>query len=147
MFVRCLIEVSLRRLVTARARLKLKNVAEEEDAEKVMKFYNVMLMHEEKTIAVSKRPKTETYDVCIEMLKKNKSFPYHYIALMETVRKDLNTSEQVKQYIGPGNLDMAHNRNVRDVVELLQQNSNIRQTRDRRGIILQWVDDGTPSIT
>ncbi|MGA9151991.1 MAG: hypothetical protein WBZ36_15545 [Candidatus Nitrosopolaris sp.] len=38
---------------------------------------------------------------------------------------------------------MAQNRNVRNVVELLIQHSNIRQTRDRP-ITLQWVDDDTP---
>lgn len=132
-----------RRLIISRARLKLKNIADEDDAEEVMKFYNVMLMHEGKTIAVSKRPKIETYDACIEILKKNKSFQYSYIALMDTMRKDAKTSEQVKQYIGPGNLDIAHNRNVRDVLELLQQHRNIIQTRDRP-ITLQWVDDDTP---
>jgi hypothetical protein len=134
---------SLRRLVTARARLKLKNIADEEDAEEVMKFYNVMLMHEQKTIAVSKRPEIETRDVCIEILKKNKSFPYSYIELMEIARKNANISEQVKQYIGPGDLNIEHNRNVRNVVELLQQHSNIRQTRNRP-ITLQWVDNDTP---
>jgi DNA replicative helicase MCM subunit Mcm2 (Cdc46/Mcm family) len=134
---------SLRRLIISRARLKLKKIADEEDAEEVMKFYNVMLMHEEKTIVVSKRPMIETYDACIEILKKNKSFRYSYIELMETVRKDSKTSEQVKEYIGSRDLDMEHNRNVRNVVELLQQHSNIRQTRDRP-ITLQWVDDDTP---
>jgi replicative DNA helicase Mcm len=80
---------SLRRLIISRARLKMKNVADEDDAEETMKFYNVMLLHEQQAIAVSKRPEIETRDVCINILKKMKSFGgYAVKELMDAARKE-----------------------------------------------------------
>jgi hypothetical protein len=136
---------SLRRLIISRACLKMKNVADEEDAEEVMKFYNVMLLHEQQAIAVSKRPEIETRDVCISILKKMKSFGgYAVKELMDAARKE---SEQVLQYVGSDSidrLDPEHNRKVRKVVQLLEQHSNIKRAGDRP-IKLLWIDnDNTP---
>ena len=70
---------TLHKLIKAVARLKLKTIADEEDAKEVMEFYNVMLVDFQKSVVVSQSPRDLAYNECLLLLERSKGIRGNYI--------------------------------------------------------------------
>jgi DNA replicative helicase MCM subunit Mcm2 (Cdc46/Mcm family) len=61
---------TLERIALARAKLKLKDVAGEEEAIETMQYYNVILQHYQQTVTISKKPSDTAYLEVVEVVKE-----------------------------------------------------------------------------
>ena len=64
---------TLNKLAKAIARLKLKNVVDEEDAQEVMEYYNAMLVKFQKRVVFSESIKMIAYKKGVEIIKRFKN--------------------------------------------------------------------------
>jgi DNA replicative helicase MCM subunit Mcm2 (Cdc46/Mcm family) len=99
---------TLERIALARAKLKLKDVAGEEEATETMQYYNVILEHYQQTVTISKRPSDTAYLEVVEVVKEQNGYPISYA---EAAAKACNRNEQVRHYLGDNNkkLDLEGN--------------------------------------
>jgi replicative DNA helicase Mcm len=130
---------TLHKLTKAVARLKLKEIVDEEDAKEVMEFYNVMLVDFQKSVVVSQSPRDLAYNECVSILEQIKDFGG--ITLEELFKKVCENNEQLANYFEYNDkpLKIKNNRKVRDVYERLLNHSNIKKVQEKP-IVLQWLD-------
>ena len=69
---------TLERIALARAKLKLKDVAGEEEAIETMQYYNVILHHYQQTVTISKKPSDTAYLEVVEVVKEQNGNPISY---------------------------------------------------------------------
>lgn len=74
---------TLFRLARTRARLKLKDIVDMEDAKDTMEFYNVSLEQHEQAISIPLNPIDATYNECVAILEKY-SFSISFEELIKT---------------------------------------------------------------
>jgi replicative DNA helicase Mcm len=136
---------TLHKLVKAVARLKLKEIVDEEDAKEVMEFYNVMLVDFQKSVVVSQSPRDLAYNECVSILEQIKEFAG--ITLEDLFKKVCENNEQLAKYFeyDDKSLKIKNNRKVRDVYEQLLNHSNIKKVQEKP-IVLQWLDPSTTKI-
>ncbi|HSF50579.1 MAG TPA: AAA family ATPase [Nitrososphaeraceae archaeon] len=134
---------TLHKLAKAIARLKLKTIADEEDAKEVMEFYNVMLVDFQKSVVVSQSPRDLAYNECVSILEQIRGF--RGITLEDLFKKVCESNEQLANYFEYDEkpLRIKNNRKVRNVYEMLLNHSNIKKVQEKP-IVLQWLDP-TPS--
>ena len=89
---------TLNNLSKAVARLKLKNVVDEEDAKKAQEFYNIMLQNFQKSVVYSEAPSTISIKKGAEILERNKNF--NSISLEELVELICKEDKQLAIYFG-----------------------------------------------
>ena len=65
---------TLKKLAKAIARLKLKNVVDEKDAQDVMEYYNAMLVKFQKHVVISESIKIIAYKKGVEIIKRFENF-------------------------------------------------------------------------
>ena len=128
------------------AKLKLKNIVEQEDVKEALEFFNaVIYQYTESTVFIPDDPKNMTITVFIDILK-NSSFAY---SLEELAKEACRKNEYVKSYILADNknnnnhdklLKIENNRKLRNIYEFLLENSHIVKTQERP-ITLQWIKD------
>jgi replicative DNA helicase Mcm len=126
---------TLCRLIKAVARLKLKEVADEEDARQVMSFYNVMLQNFEMAVNVSTSPKVVTYNEFMNILK-NTSVGMTTSELHKTATEN---NEQIKSYLGKVPSTRT-NKKLRNVIHEIENSSNIKRVGSNP-IVLQFLSD------
>lgn len=134
---------TLTKLSKAVARLKLKNVVEEEDANKAMEFYNLMLVKFHKSVVYSESPKMIAYTKGVEIVKRFENFGIRLEDLFVTICKE---DKQLSTYFGYDSgksLKIHDNHKVSDVKKLLLNNSNIKRVQDNP-IILKWIENPQP---
>jgi replicative DNA helicase Mcm len=134
---------TLKKLAKAIARLKLKNVVDEEDAKKAMEFYNIMLEKFKKCVVYSESPKFLAYKKGVEILEQNKNFGATLEELFKIICKD---NKQLATYFGYDNeksLKIQDNHKIRDVKESLLNHSNIKRINNNP-ITLKWFDNTPP---
>jgi MCM2/3/5 family protein/minichromosome maintenance replisome factor len=129
------IRETLYRLAKAIARLKLKEIADAEDAKETMEFYNTNLLQYQQVISIPDNPRDTTYNECVKILKEIKS----PIFLDELVITACKRNEQLKQYLGD-ELKLRKNWKLRPVFDMLLNHTCIKQVQ-QKPIILQWIDD------
>jgi DNA replicative helicase MCM subunit Mcm2 (Cdc46/Mcm family) len=131
--------ITLPKLVKAIARLKLKDIANEEDAKEVMEFYNVILVKFNKSVIVSQSPKDIAYEKGVEIVKRFKEFGLKLEELFKIICQE---NEQLAKYFGYGgkSLKIRDNAKVNDVYHLLVKNSNIVKIGEKP-VILKWLCD------
>jgi DNA replicative helicase MCM subunit Mcm2 (Cdc46/Mcm family) len=136
---------TLHKLTKAVARLKLKEIVDEEDAKEVMEFYNVMLVDFQKSVVVSQSPRDLAYNECVSILEQIKGFGG--ITLEELFKKVCENNEQLANYFEYNDkpLKIKNNRKVRDVYERLLNHSNIKKVQEKP-IVLQWLDPLSTTI-
>ena len=134
---------TLHKLTKALARLKLKTIADEEDAKEVMEFYNVMLVDFQKSVVVSQSPKDLAYNECLLLLERSKGSGG--ITLEEMVKQICESNEQLANYFEypEKQLRIKNNRKMRNVCEMLLNHSNIKKIQEKP-IVLQWIDPIPP---
>ena len=134
---------TLHKLIKAVARLKLKTIADEEDAKEVMEFYNVMLVDFQKSVVVSQSPRDLAYNECLLLLEQSKGSGG--ITLEEMVKQICESNEQLANYFEypEKQLRIKNNRKMRNVCEMLLNHSNIKKIQERP-IVLQWIDPIPP---
>jgi DNA replicative helicase MCM subunit Mcm2 (Cdc46/Mcm family) len=132
---------TLSKLGKAIARLKLKNIVDEKDAQEAMEYYNVMLVKFQKSVVYSESPKMIAYKKGAEILERNKNFGG--ITLEELVELICKEDKQLATFYGYDNeksLKIKDNHKVRDIKELLLNHTNIKRIRDNP-ITLKWFDN------
>jgi replicative DNA helicase Mcm len=126
---------TLFRISKAFARLKLKNIVDEEDATDTIQFYNVILGQYQQIVNVPSSPRNITFDECIITLKCIKG----PITLEELLKEICQNNQYVKNYLcfSNGNLRLSNNMKVRSVYEMLLNHSNVRRIQEKP-VVLQW---------
>jgi len=127
---------TLFRLSKSIARLKLKQIVDEEDANEAMEFYNIVLQNFQSVISVSTSPKVIAYNTCIMILKELNSS----ITFEDLVIKICEKNEQVRAYLNFENksLKIHKNRKVRELYDMLVNHANIKRTNEKP-TVLQWM--------
>jgi DNA replicative helicase MCM subunit Mcm2 (Cdc46/Mcm family) len=136
---------TLNNLAKAIARLKLKNVVDEDDAKKAREFYNMILTKFQKSVVYSESIKIIAYKKGVEIVKRFENFGISLEDLFETICKE---NKQISTYFGydTGNtLEIKYNHKTRIVKELLLNNSHIKKIKDNP-IVLKWDDQQQPTI-
>jgi hypothetical protein len=131
----------LKKIAKAIARLKLKNIVDEKDAEETMEFYNAMLVKFQKHVIVTEPIKTIAYKKGVEIVKRYENFGG--IKLEDLFVTMCKENKQLTTYFGYDNgksLKIQDNRKVSEVKKLLLNNSNIKRVQDNP-IVLKWFDD------
>ena len=134
---------TLKKLAKAIARLKLKDVVDEKDAQEAMEFYNAMLVKFQKHVVVSESIKMIAYKKGVEIVKNFKNISG--IALQDLFELMCKDNKQLATYFGYDNgksLKIQDNHKVSDVKKLLLNHSNIKRVQDNP-IVLKWFDDST----
>ena len=134
---------TLHKLVKAVARLKLKQIADKEDATEAMKFYNVMLSDFQKSVVISQPPKDIAYNECTKLLEEIKKIGG--ITVEELIKQICEHNEQLAYYFGYNSnreqsLKMRDNIKIRDLVDRLLNHSKIKRIKEKP-IVLQWLCD------
>jgi replicative DNA helicase Mcm len=126
---------TLFRISKAFARLKLKNIVDEEDATDTIQFYNVILGQYQQIVNVPSSPRNIAFDECVITLKCIKG----PITLEELLKEICQNNQYVKNYLcfSNGNLRLSDNMKVRSVYEMLLNHSNVRRIQEKP-VVLQW---------
>ena len=138
---------TLNNLSRAVARLKLKNVVDEEDAKKAQEFYSIMLANFQKSVVYSESPKILAYKKGVEILERNKNF--NAISLEELIELICKEDKQLAMYFGydkEKSLKIKDNSKTQDVRDLLLNNSHIKKISENP-IVLKWFDTTTTTTT
>ena len=111
---------TLKKIAKAIARLKLKNVVDEKDAQEIMEYYNAMLVKFQKHVVVSESIKMIAYKKGVEIIKRFENFGGITLeALFTTMCKE---NKQLATYFGYDigkSLKIQDNHKVSDVKKLL----------------------------
>jgi replicative DNA helicase Mcm len=126
---------SLFRLTRARARLKLKKIADEQDAKETIAFYNAMIQQFTEIVAIPESPSEVAYGIMADILKASK-LP---ILLGDLAEKASQQNKQVEAYL-QGSRDIGSNWKLRRVLQALLNHSKIKQVQDRP-VALQWMEE------
>ena len=132
--------ITLHKLSKAIARLKLKEIVDEDDANETMEFYNIMLHDFQKSVIVSKSPRDIAYLDCIELLKQAKEFGG--ISFEELVFQVCKGNENLKSYFGydrKKSLKIRDNKKVRMLYDMLLNHSNIKLIHEKP-VVFQWIE-------
>jgi replicative DNA helicase Mcm len=129
------IRETLYRLTKAIARLKLKEIADAEDAKETMQFYNTNLLQYQQVISIPDNPRDITYNECVKILKETKS----PIFLDELVITACKRNEQLKRYLGD-EIKLRKNWKLRPVLDMLINHTSIKQVQEKP-IVLEWIDE------
>jgi DNA replicative helicase MCM subunit Mcm2 (Cdc46/Mcm family) len=130
---------TLYNLAIARAKLKLKETVDIEDAIETVEFYNRVIEDYNDAIAIADNPRDIAASKVQELLEEySKSQlttgPMNFTDLIAIVReKDL----QVKLYIGD-DLSMRSNYKLRPIAQLVESNPRVRRTKTKP-LMLQWI--------
>ena len=132
--------VTLPKLAKAVARLKLKEIVDEEDAKEVMEFYNVMLHEFQKQVVISQSPRDIGYQEGVSILEQCKEFGG--ISLEELFKNICQRNEQLANYFefGKKSFKIQDNKKIRNIYEMLLNHSNIKKIKEKP-IVLQWLSN------
>ena len=126
------------RIAQNMARLKLKNVVDEVDARHTMEYYNHILLELETVVPiVSRNPKEETYEQCLDILMGLVSA----IAFEELIRMACDRNVQVARYIGKI-FKLEYNIKLRSIREMLLNHSHVKQVQ-MKPYVLQYIHHNT----
>ena len=126
---------TLYRLAKAVARLKLKEIVDEEDAKDAMSFYNVMLQNFQMAVNVSTNPKDISYNEFVKILQNTPTG----ITVPELCKIATDNNKQISAYLGD-KWSTKHNKKLRRVIDEILNNSNIKKI-GAHPIVLQWLSD------
>src|SRR5215211_1917358 len=135
---------TLRKLAKAIARLKLKNIVDEEDAKEAMQFYNVMLYDFQKIVVIRDHPRDIAFQECISILKDGEHFGG--FIFKDLIEKICQRNEQLARHFGYGkvSLQITHNKKSRNVYDMLLNDSKIKKIGEKP-TVLQWLSDPSDS--
>jgi DNA replicative helicase MCM subunit Mcm2 (Cdc46/Mcm family) len=132
---------ALFRLAKARARLKLKQIVDAEDASETTKFYNVILQQHQQVINIPKNPRDVTYNECINILKESK----YALSFEEIARMVCTRNEQVKRYLDD-KFKMQDSMKLRSVLTMLLNHRSIRQVQ-QKPVVLEWINSNGSDVS
>ena len=137
------IVVRLPKITKAIARLKLKNVADKEDAEEAMELYRASLIKFQKQVVIPQDPKDLACEKSVEIIKRFEKFGGISLEALFTTMCEEN--KQLATYFGYDvgkSLKIRDNIKTRDVYELIkkQRHPNII-IKDEKPVVLKWVCD------
>ena len=122
------------RIAQNMARLKLKNVIDEVDARHTMEYYNHILLELETVVPiVSRNPKEEAYEQCLDILMGLVSA----IAFEELIRMACDRNVQVARYIGKM-FKLEYNIKLRSILGMLLNHSHVKQVQ-MKPYVLQYI--------
>ncbi len=129
---------SLFNLTRARAKLKLKKIADAEDAKETLQYYDSIIKDYNNEVYIPEDPRERAFKDCITILKESKMG----VSMDELTNMTCKRIEQVSRYLHFGNrsLSLRDNKKVRNLYEMLISQKNIRKINDKP-IVLQWFDN------
>lgn len=130
--------ITLHKISKAIAKLKLKEIVDEEDAKETMEFYNAMLLDFKKQVVVSQSPRDIAYQKCIEFLKETKNFGG--ISFEELIYQLCEGNEQLKSYFGYKSLKIRDNKKVRLLYDMMLNHSNVKIIKEKP-VVFQWIEE------
>jgi replicative DNA helicase Mcm len=125
---------TLFRIIRAKARLKLKPIADETDAKETISYFNTMIQQFTDVMTVPESPHDVAYRIMVDILRNSKLA----ILLSDLSRRASEQDQQVAAYL-KGGRDIGSNRKLRRLHQSLINHSQIKQVQDRP-IALQWFD-------
>jgi DNA replicative helicase MCM subunit Mcm2 (Cdc46/Mcm family) len=124
---------SLERAAISRAKLKLKNVADAEEAIEVMQFFNVMHSNFAQTVVL---PRDVALTEICQVIRDHNGYP---IAYVEAAKIACERNPQVKYYLG-NKLELSKNWKLDNVLSLLRRNPSI-QLVSEKPVVVRWRVD------
>ena len=128
---------SLYNLARARAKLKLKEVVDAEDAKETVDYFSKVVNEYYQSTVIATDPRDVCVSIIEQILEKYSksqltSGPMNFTDLIiMACEKD----QQVKLYIGPSdyknNLSMSNNHKLRPIAQLLQENKHVKRTKTK----------------
>jgi DNA replicative helicase MCM subunit Mcm2 (Cdc46/Mcm family) len=133
---------SLERAVIARAKLKLKNVADGEEAIEVMHFFNAMLCNFAQTVALTRNPRDIAVEEICQVVKELNGSP---IAFVEAAKIACEKNQQLRYYIGTI-FELSKNWKIQNILTLIRKNPSIELVNEKP-VVLRWRDNDGNSET
>jgi replicative DNA helicase Mcm len=123
------------RLAEAQAKLKLKNIIDEEIATQVIEAVQFMMSQFDKTGGTVKNPRDMTYCCFLQILQRVKMG----ITIPEICRIACEENTQVQEYLGR-RWSVDQNMKLRRVVDMLLENSKVKRV-NAKPTVLMWESD------
>jgi replicative DNA helicase Mcm len=117
------------------ARLKLKDIADGNDATEACQFYNVILNQRGHVVNIPGNPRDITFNECLYTLETTKA----PISFDELVDKVCKKDEYIRVYIGP-NHNLRNNIKLRNILDMLLNHSQVRKV-NLKPVVLEWLCD------
>jgi replicative DNA helicase Mcm len=117
------------------ARLKLKSIADAEDAREMMQFYNLILKEFSAVVTVQSDPRDIAYNECVDVLRGTK----FAITFEEVLKSACARNEHVRLYVG-NRPKMRDNNKLRPLLEMLLNHSCIKRIQDKP-VVLKWFEN------
>ena len=142
---------TLHNLARARAKLKLKDVVDVEDAKETVNYFNKVVNDYYQSTVIATDPR----DVCVSIIEQilehnsKNQLTTGPMTFTDLIIMACEKDQQVKLYIGPSdyknNLSMSNNHKLRPIAQLLQENKHVKRTKTKP-LMLQWIPS-TPTST
>jgi DNA replicative helicase MCM subunit Mcm2 (Cdc46/Mcm family) len=127
------------RLTENVARLKLKRLADDKDAQRAIQFYNIMYSQVHSAIAVPDNPRDVAYRQVLYLYQnESKDQP---VAYRLAVEEACGRSPDVDRYFKGGSKNLRDNWQMQTVRKLLENHSKIRRVPPMSPVTFKWVGD------
>ena len=141
---------TLYNLAKARAKLKLKDIVDAEDAKETVNYFSKVVNDYYLSTVIATDPR----DVCVSIIEQileqysKSQLTSGPMTFTDLIIMACEKDQQVKLYIGPNdyrnNLSMTNNHKLRPIAQLLQENKHIKRTRTKP-LKIQWIPSPSPS--
>jgi replicative DNA helicase Mcm len=123
---------TLYNLAIARAKLKIKETVDIEDASETVEFYNKVIEDYHTSIAVADNPRDVAASKIQELLEQNSKneLTSGPMTFTDLIANACERDQQVKLYIG-GDLSMRSNYKLRPIAQLVESNPRIKRTKTK----------------
>jgi DNA replicative helicase MCM subunit Mcm2 (Cdc46/Mcm family)/DNA polymerase elongation subunit (family B) len=144
---------SLMRITVSIAKLKLKSIADEDDAQEAIVFYNEGLDDFNQAVKLSDNPRDIAYQEIKKIVKLNNGLP---MSLTEAAEKACENNETIQHYLlkkedslndnnnlirnKTKKLKLSHNWHLKGVMDLLRKDDDI-QIVNEKPIEVRWKDN------
>jgi hypothetical protein len=132
---------SLYKIAEAQAKLQLKNIVDEVIALQTIDDFDDMMKQYDKAVGTILGPQEVAYKICLDILKESDAG----MTIEEMCRIAIHRDNQVLNYLGYI-WHMEHNHKVKDLVDALLNNPNIKKIQ-RKPIVLQWIADSAEVLS
>jgi replicative DNA helicase Mcm len=138
---------SLMRLTIATAKLKLKSIADAQDAQEVISFYNDILKNFNQAVFISKNPRDLSFDLIRQIIKEHNGSP---MLLTDAARTACDRDPNIKYHLlgkkenhsidSNNNIDalkLNQNHHLKEILTLLRKDDLIQITQEKP-MAMRW---------
>lgn len=135
---------TLYNLAKARAKLKLKDIVDAEDAKETVNYFSRVVNEYYQSTVIATDPRDVCVSIIEQILEQNSksALTTGPINFTDLIIMACEKDQQVKLYIGPDdhyhNLSMSNNHKLRPIAQLLQENKHVKRTKTKP-LMFQWI--------